>query len=202
VLTVEFAAFQSSSGFSLLQNLLIDWIRDGVIVVSRDLQPLFLNSRAKEICDQLWADDRKLSSLPPIFSEIQHHLIRNSESTDKIFVLDHSAGENSFRIRTLFIDPELNSNQALSQAKNDCPWLLFFLEDQKARLWEEVKIEQQKYNLTDRETEILQYLLQACTYQEIADLLQVSLNTVKFHAKNIYAKKRGYLESKTIYFEL
>jgi DNA-directed RNA polymerase specialized sigma24 family protein len=150
-----------------------------------------------------------------------------------VFILDHSAGENIFRIRTFCLASEINADQTFNQIRNDysCshpnqvyptphtpypvftsstplnqerpyPWLLFFLEDQKAKLWEEVRIEQQKYSLTDRETEILQYLLQACTYQEIANLLQVSLNTVKFHAKNIYAKKRGYLESKTIYFEL
>lgn len=42
--------------------------------------------------------------------------------------------------------------------------------------------------LTDRERAVLRYLATSMTYQEIADALYVSVNTVKTHAKNITRK--------------
>lgn len=194
--------FQTSFGFSLPQDFLINLVREGVVVASWTLQPLYLNLKAQEICGQLWNDNYQVGSLPPIFSEMQRHLIRNLDAKGKIFIFDHSSGKNIFRIRAFCLAPELEQGDKRDQSNHDDPWLLFFVEDRDASLREELKIEQQKYSLTARETEILQYFLQAYTYQEIADVLQISLNTVKFHAKNIYAKKRGYLESEKVYFEI
>jgi LuxR family maltose regulon positive regulatory protein len=42
--------------------------------------------------------------------------------------------------------------------------------------------------LTDRETEILRLIARGLKYQEIADKLFISLNTVRFHVKAIYGK--------------
>ncbi len=42
--------------------------------------------------------------------------------------------------------------------------------------------------LTDREREILAALAQGMTNQQLADALKISLNTVKFHLKNLYGK--------------
>jgi len=44
------------------------------------------------------------------------------------------------------------------------------------------------YNLTDREQEILVYLLQSRSQQEISDKLMIALGTVKTHIHNIYQK--------------
>jgi len=42
--------------------------------------------------------------------------------------------------------------------------------------------------LTQREIEVLGYLAEGNTYQEIADILFISHETVKQHLKNIYRK--------------
>ena len=42
--------------------------------------------------------------------------------------------------------------------------------------------------LTDREREILAALAEGMTNQQLADTLKISLNTVKFHLKNLYGK--------------
>ncbi len=44
------------------------------------------------------------------------------------------------------------------------------------------------YQLTDREFEVLKLMTDALTNREIADVLAVSVETVRMHAKNIYAK--------------
>jgi len=42
--------------------------------------------------------------------------------------------------------------------------------------------------LTERELEVLRLLAQGYTYNQIAEQLVVSLNTVRFHVKGIYGK--------------
>lgn len=42
--------------------------------------------------------------------------------------------------------------------------------------------------LSERELEVLQYMAEGLTNQEIADLLHLSLNTIKVHSRNIYSK--------------
>ncbi|MEO5563027.1 MAG: response regulator transcription factor [Chitinophagaceae bacterium] len=48
--------------------------------------------------------------------------------------------------------------------------------------------EQEKSNLTDREAEILQFLVNGYSYKMIAAELKISLDTVRFHIKKIYDK--------------
>ncbi len=42
--------------------------------------------------------------------------------------------------------------------------------------------------LTDRESEVAQLLVQGRSYKEIADNLSITLETVRWHIKNIYPK--------------
>lgn len=57
-----------------------------------------------------------------------------------------------------------------------------------------------KYELTDRETDVLLQLSNGLTNQQIADTLFISVNTVKFHTRNLYEKlnikKRTEITSK------
>lgn len=181
--------------------MLIELIKQGVMLVSQNLQPIYLNPKAREICQQLCHSNRHSDSLPPVISDIYHRLTRNFSSEDRVFVMEYQvAGEQTIRIRACHFTLEVDDE--LSVASSNRPWLLVFLEDRSASLQEELRIEQKKYELTERETQILNLLLKAYTYQEIAKMLQISLNTVKFHVKNIYLKKRSYLEQKKIYFEI
>jgi DNA-binding NarL/FixJ family response regulator len=45
-----------------------------------------------------------------------------------------------------------------------------------------------EYNLTEREKEILKHLVDGLEYKEIADLTTTSPNTVRNHITNIYKK--------------
>lgn len=176
-----------------LKSLLIDLIQEGVMFVSQNLKPVYLNSKAREICQQLWLNKHYSDNLPPVIADIYYRLTKNSSSKHKEVVIEYQINEEqTIRIR---------ASQFIFGVE-DRPWLLVFLEDRSASLQEELWIEQKRYDLTERETQILNLLSKTYTYQEIAEALQISLNTVKFHAKNIYAKKRSCLEQKKLYFEV
>lgn len=52
----------------------------------------------------------------------------------------------------------------------------------------DMDVAQQQFDLTEREYEVLQFLVQAKPYKTIAHELSISLHTVKSHASNIYRK--------------
>jgi hypothetical protein len=181
--------------------MLIELIKEGVMLVSQNLQPVYLNSKAREISQQLRQTNYHSHTLPPVISDIYYRLTKNLNSEDKIFIMEYKvAEERTIRIRACNLNLEVDDE--FSAVPENRRWVLFFLEDRSASLQEELWIEQKKYDLTERETEILNFLSQAYTYQEIANLLQISLNTVKFHVKNIYAKKRDFLGKNKISFEI
>lgn len=72
--------------------------------------------------------------------------------------------------------------------------MVVFLEDRQETQLEDLRLQKEQYDLTERETEIWMLLQQEYSYQEIARRLQISLNTVKTHVKNIYAKRRGHAD--------
>ncbi len=176
------------------QNPLMESVRDGILLISDTLQPTYLNLKAKEICRQLWNGKLPCAQLPLILSDVSHHLLKGLSSDGEPLILDHQvSAEQTIRIRACLFthrDQEIRE----SFCDYDPPYILVFLEDRNVTLAEELKIEQKKYDLTERETQILHLLLKACSYQDIAEILHISLNTVKFHIKNIHSKKRIYLE--------
>ncbi|WP_445456520.1 response regulator [Flavobacterium sp. HNIBRBA15423] len=57
-----------------------------------------------------------------------------------------------------------------------------------ARMVVESFQKKQIYNLTDKENQVLDLLSDGKTYASIAEALSVSVNTIKFHVRNIYEK--------------
>jgi DNA-binding CsgD family transcriptional regulator len=60
-----------------------------------------------------------------------------------------------------------------------------------------------KYNLTDRESAVLLHITKGFNNQQIANELFISINTIKYHIRNLYEKldikKRAEVNSKLIY---
>lgn len=174
------------------QSQLVESMREGILLISETLEPTYLNLKAKELNHQLWNGCAPFTALPPILLNISRQLFKQLPPTNEPFVLDYQVSEVQIvRIRAcLFTDrltPDTNESDC-------CPYILVFLEDRNDRLAEDLRIEQQQYDLTERETEVLRLLRCSYSYQNIAETLHISLNTVKFHVKNIHSKKRGCLE--------
>jgi DNA-binding CsgD family transcriptional regulator len=176
-----------------LQSTLIESIREGILLISDTLQPIYLNLKAREIYDQLWNSSPQPTQLPPILSDISHQLFQGLSPKDELLIIDYQvSAEQTIRIRACILTHRLDSEGR--EPFYNRQHLLVFLEDRNVTLAEELKIDQKKYDLTERETQILRLLLQTYSYRDIAETLQISLNTVKFHVKNIHFKKRSYLE--------
>jgi DNA-binding NarL/FixJ family response regulator len=58
--------------------------------------------------------------------------------------------------------------------------------------------EKSTYKLSDREIEVLNLLAQGNNYQQIADQLYISVDTVRHHIKNIYKKLRVHTQSEAV----
>jgi DNA-binding NarL/FixJ family response regulator len=56
----------------------------------------------------------------------------------------------------------------------------------------------ESYNLTDREMEILKYLVEGMSYKAVAEKCFVSLDTVSSHVKNIYKKLQVHSKSEAV----
>ena len=57
---------------------------------------------------------------------------------------------------------------------------------------------EESYNLTERETEVLKYLVDGMSYKLIAEKCFVSLDTISCHIKNIYKKLHVHSKSEAV----
>lgn len=55
-----------------------------------------------------------------------------------------------------------------------------------------------QYNLSNREKEVLLHLAEGSNYQEIADELYISVDTVRHHIRNIYKKLQVHSQSEAV----
>jgi DNA-binding NarL/FixJ family response regulator len=55
-----------------------------------------------------------------------------------------------------------------------------------------------QYNLSNREKEVLKHLADGSNYQEIADELYISVDTVRHHIRNIYKKLQVHSQSEAV----
>jgi DNA-binding NarL/FixJ family response regulator len=60
------------------------------------------------------------------------------------------------------------------------------------------KILNSQYNLSNREKEVLHHLGDGSNYQEIADELFISIDTVRHHIRNIYKKLQVHSQSEAV----
>ncbi|NWF90228.1 MAG: response regulator transcription factor [Ignavibacteriaceae bacterium] len=55
-----------------------------------------------------------------------------------------------------------------------------------------------QYNLSSREKEVLHHLAEGSNYQEIADVLFISVDTIRHHIRNVYKKLQVHSQSEAV----
>jgi PAS domain-containing protein len=78
---------------------LLELLPQGVIVLSRTLQPIYWNSKAKQLCQAQMGIDLTQAKLPDAVSEACHRLLRDSQpNSASLFVKDERSDYTSLRI--------------------------------------------------------------------------------------------------------
>jgi DNA-binding NarL/FixJ family response regulator len=62
----------------------------------------------------------------------------------------------------------------------------------------DLKVESQEFELSSREKEVINILAGGNNYQQIADQLFISVDTVRHHIKNIYKKLHVHTQSEAV----
>lgn len=147
-----------------------------------------VNQRAMELCNLLGTEAcQQASTVPPCLWSMCEQMIESRElfpGHNLVFTQTLDCIERrSVRARVQWLDLETESS----------PYLLVMLEDQTATARAAAMLESVHFGLTPRETEV--WILRSIhySYEEIAEELFITLNTVKRHLKSIYAKRKDAL---------
>ena len=151
----------------------------GFLLMDSSLNPISFNAEATQILSypENVADLRR----PEVFLSGKIHSTLQSRPTmgDAPFVTEFRSGRRRYFCRAFLVD---------SQAKDPGqPSVAVLLERGPAGLFPLRQIIQQ-FNLTQREREVLEYLVQGMSSKEIADRMELSPNTVKTFLRLIMIK--------------
>lgn len=172
-----------------LLNAVLNSLGQGFIVVSPILQLIYWNQRAVELCR--WFPPTR-SALPEELETFCRHFLEHTCPEQQVVLADYQIEPKMrLQVSARWLKSLPNSSQPTVAASLEQS-ILLVLQDRQAILAEELQLVQTQLDLTNREAEIWLLLKQEYSYQEIAQTLQVSLNTVKTHIKNLYSKKRIY----------
>jgi DNA-binding CsgD family transcriptional regulator len=178
---------------SLFLSALGVFRKEGMLIISKNSSFLYMDLKANEICRKFSNDSVKGFNPDAIVAEMVSKFIYVPNVVEEVILKDYQYSEYHWlRVRAV----GLPSNIKFINESIEEPWFILFLEDMNERLDEELIVDKEKYGLTEKELEIHKFLLLSKTYKNIAEMLCISLNTVKFHVKNINQKKCDYFNTK------
>lgn len=183
----KIAFIQNIEPSYFLQGVLEGFI-DGILILTDEGELVHANQSARQIFDRINQGVLQNNLVPQQIWQICYALIESNElfpHQKTILESDISNGQsNNFRVRVRWLK--------LEQIERRC--LLVTLEDKYQSLQTMVHNDVRQYNLTPREAEVWLLYRENYSYQEIADKLYITLNTVKKHMKNIHAKRKAICE--------
>jgi DNA-binding CsgD family transcriptional regulator len=171
---------------SVLTQAVLESFVDGILIMTEYKQLVYANAPARRICQQL-NQHSKQADLPKPVLQVCQALVEGKEPDfDRTTVMESEVVVDRvtcYRIRARWLFP-----------KNEHSYLMVMLEDRQLASQHLAIAEAKKYRLTARETEIWLLRRRNYTRKEIADQLHVTVDTVKKHLKNIFAKRQIVLD--------
>ena len=153
----------------------------GFILIDSSLSPISFNAEAIQILNY---PDKRVNGGPPtafLAAKIRSSLIRQQSSAESPFVTEFRSGRRRYFCRALLLD---------SKVRGSChPSTAVLLERGPSELIPLSQVSKQ-FNLTQREAEVMEYLLQGLCAKEIANRMNISLNTVKAFLRLVAIKTR------------
>lgn len=173
---------QPLSKLHLMQAVIESFV-DGIFILTSQGELVHANQCARSICQQMGEAIDK-NQPPKEIRRICQSLVESRQLFPEQNISLESEIETKssvkIRIRARWLQAnEINSN-----------YLLVTLEDRKQTNRSMAMSEAKKYGLTERESQVWLLRRANYSYQDIADELYITINTVKKHLKNIYAKQQ------------
>lgn len=179
---------QSISQVYLLQAAIESFV-DGILIMTTQRELLHANECARRICRLLNPGATSSSAVPEKIWRVGQSLIDSLElfPEEKVFIESEINIHKTvkLRIRARWLQPSTSERN----------FLLVTLEDRNLTSLGMAIADVKKYGLTEREAQVWLLRRANFSYKEIAAKLFITINTVKKHLKNIYAKQQEMLWS-------
>lgn len=165
---------------------------DGILILTNQGNKIYANPSADKICKYLNIGKCNPHIIPeeilhPCQEFAKHCLSSSPENTvdETVYEIEITTQKSSlFRLRV----------QGFKLDNSDHFYLMVIIEDRYQSLQNLVKIDACKYGLTRSEEKVWLLRTAKYTYKQIAAKLNITLNTVKKHIKNIHAKREAAIE--------
>jgi hypothetical protein len=165
---------------------LSDSLPFGVAIVTEAIEPVYVNQRFDAIFDELVV--RRVNGLPPILKTYAQQFMEEAgEDPDPLPLILDCQPRTSRLLRW-----SLSWFSGTLPALADRRCLLVVVEDCYRDLLIQMRLDQKHYGLTDQEARVWVMLKFGMAYKDISEHLDIKLNTVKTHARNVYTKQRNY----------
>ena len=179
-----------------LLNAVLEGFVDGILVLTEDGTCVHSNREGQILCRELAKAERPTPAaagtglnLPNCLKTMCSYLLDSrTVYADMLVVLTEefvSPAGNTIRARMQWLD--------LPGAPDPC--LLVSLENKTRSAYASAQLEAIQYNLTPRERTVWMLRRANRSYDEIAQELYITVNTVKRHLKSIYAKRKEVTEA-------
>jgi DNA-binding CsgD family transcriptional regulator len=151
----------------------------GFLLLDSALDPVVLNKTAAEILSYPQQPDAHRNSPRFWVEKVRNALVSPNPAAGSPLVAEYRSGKRRYLCRSFRIDGQAKGYSNLSIA--------VLLERESSGSFSLVQLAHH-YHLTAREQEVLHFLLQGLTSKEIADRMNISVNTVKAFLRLIMIK--------------
>ena len=194
------AALHNASLFSKIEQEkntitnLLEHSSNGILILDSDLQPLYCNSKGKEICFSISNEQSEQASgvwnrdLPIPFEIAKSCLaLKALQKSGSHSASAHHKGTTIVRHNKRF-HIESSLFQDTSRTPSTASFVVYIENPYKTTYKSVEGVIDQEYNMTKREMEIIQCVCEGLTNNEIAEKVFISPVTVETHMRNIFQK--------------
>lgn len=188
---------------SIFFQAIFENMMQGVLIVSDKREMIHANRRGQELCSLLEGLDHGMSrastkrcctgqantgsedSIPKVVWTVCQALLSSRQEFPEYQVIPEQELEISDATHLKIYA------QWFKWIESDTSYMLVTLEDRSERLRNLARWDTHRYDLTAREAEVWMLKCQEYSYENIADELHISINTVKKHLKSIMLKRES-----------
>ncbi len=167
-----------------LLSAMIESFLDGILIFTTEGELILSNEYARRICSKLTPPSANHAIPTEIWRVCQSLIESRQLFPQKKIIIESEIQINAsiqLRIRARFLELKSGSDRLL----------IVTVEDYQQYTQSIAIADAKKYHLTDRETQVWQLRRANFSYQQIANQLYITINTVKKHLKNIHAKQQS-----------